>query len=94
MGSHSHTIPSPQARVAFAAAIAWSLGWKAASLWRAARNDSKPWFGVLLVVNTMGILDAVYLFGVDGARRRKDRTEESILARTHEPQQVGHTSET
>jgi len=49
--------------------ITWSLAWKGASLWRAARNNSKPWFITLLVTNTLGILDAVYIFGV--GRRRK-----------------------
>jgi hypothetical protein len=49
---------------------AWSLAWKGASLWRAARDGSRPWFGALLVSNTLGILDAVYLFGVSRGRRR------------------------
>ena len=43
------------------AVIAWSLVWKGLALWRAARNDSKPWFAVLLVVNTLGVLEIFYL---------------------------------
>ena len=42
--------------------VAWSLPWKAASTWRAAKNGSKPWFVVLFLTNTAGILDALYLF--------------------------------
>lgn len=42
--------------------IVWSLAWKAASLWRAAKDDSKPWFATLFVANTGGILDALYIF--------------------------------
>lgn len=61
----------PGARVALVVTVVWSLAWKGASLWRAARNDSKPWFVTLLLSNTLGILDAVYLFGVDRARREK-----------------------
>jgi len=53
------------------AAVAWSLAWKGASLWHAARDGSKPWFAALLVSNTLGVLDAVYLFGV--RRRARDR---------------------
>lgn len=41
---------------------AWVLIWKGISLWKAARNGSKPWFVVLLVVNTMGILEILYTF--------------------------------
>lgn len=40
----------------------WSLFWKGLALWRAAKEDSKPWFVALLVVNTAGILELVYLF--------------------------------
>lgn len=43
-------------------ALAWSLVWKGMALWRAAKNDSKPWFIVLLVVNTLGILEILYLY--------------------------------
>lgn len=49
--------------------VAWTLAWKGASLWRAAKDDSKPWFVTLLVSNTLGILDAIYLFGVSASRR-------------------------
>ncbi|MDR5698951.1 DUF5652 family protein [Agromyces aerolatus] len=60
----------PERRALIVAAIAWNVAWKGASLWRAARNDSKPWFVTLLVTNTLGVLDAVYLFGF--GRRRGD----------------------
>lgn len=42
--------------------ILWSLVWKGLALWKAARNGSKPWFIVLLVVNTVGILDILYIY--------------------------------
>lgn len=42
--------------------VAWSLFWKGLALWRAAKNQSKVWFIVLLIVNTMGILEILYLF--------------------------------
>jgi hypothetical protein len=42
--------------------LAWSLVWKGLALWRAAKNDSKPWFVVLLVVNTLGVLEILYLY--------------------------------
>ena len=99
MTSHSkshhqrHNAPAPTVRAAVGVAVAWTLAWKAASLWRAAKNGSKPWFGVLLLTNTMGLLDAIYLFGVNGARRREARTEREILADTGEPPQLANTYE-
>lgn len=41
--------------------VSWSLGWKAVSLWHAARDGSKPWYSALLLVNSAGILDAIYI---------------------------------
>lgn len=40
----------------------WSLFWMGWALWRAAKNDSKIWFIILLLVHTMGILDIIYIF--------------------------------
>ena len=42
--------------------IAWSFFWKAWALWIAARQGKKVWFGALLIVNTMGILEILYVF--------------------------------
>lgn len=82
------------ARGPLIALVAWSLAWKGASLWRAAKDDSKPWFVTLLISNTLGILDAIYLFGVSGVHRREERGEDSIRAATGEPEQLGHRQET
>ena len=83
----------PSRRALFAAVIAWSLAWKGASLWRAARNGSKPWFVTLLLTNTLGVLDAVYLFALDRRWQSSRVDEEGILAATGEPQQGGHWDE-
>lgn len=40
----------------------WSVFWKGWALWTAARRNEKKWFVILLVVNTLGILEIVYLF--------------------------------
>ncbi|MDO8664426.1 MAG: DUF5652 family protein [Candidatus Liptonbacteria bacterium] len=42
--------------------VIWSIVWKGLALWRAARDGSKPWFVALLVINTMGILEILYLY--------------------------------
>lgn len=84
----------PAARAVILVLVAWSLAWKGASLWRAARDGNKPWFAALLVTNTLGALDAVYLFEISETRRRDELDEASILAATGEPEQLGHTQET
>ena len=42
----------------------WALVWKGWALWRAGRNNQKVWFVVLLLVNSLGVLDIVYLFAL------------------------------
>lgn len=45
----------------FAAVALWSLILKGITLWYAARNDQKTWFVVVLLINTFGILEIIYL---------------------------------
>lgn len=40
----------------------WSLFWKGIALWRSSQFKQKNWFVVMLVLNTIGILEIVYLF--------------------------------
>jgi len=39
----------------------WTMVWKGIALWHAARNNQLGWFVALLVINTLGILEIVYL---------------------------------
>lgn len=43
-------------------AAIWTIPWKGVALWRAANRGEKVWFIVLLVVNTLAILDIIYIF--------------------------------
>ena len=43
-------------------ALAWSIVWKGIALWKSARKSHLIWFVVLLVVNTLGILEILYIF--------------------------------
>lgn len=42
--------------------VIWALAWKGWALWLAARRGEKIWFLILLVVNTLGILEIIYIF--------------------------------
>lgn len=55
------TISSTQLYVILAL-TAWSLIWKGLALWKSAGQKDKIWFIVLLVVNTLGLLEILYLF--------------------------------
>ena len=43
---------------------AWTLPWKGVAMWKAARRGEVVWFIVFFLVNTLGLLEIVYLFGV------------------------------
>jgi len=58
----SHTIPGLS--WAIWPLLLWGLVWKAIALWKAARRDQLVWYIVLLVVNTVGILEIIYIFAV------------------------------
>jgi len=40
----------------------WSLFWKGLALWHSSKLDQRNWFVVILVLNTVGILEIAYLF--------------------------------
>ena len=42
----------------------WSLPWKGIALWKAARRDQLVWFIALLIINTAGLLEIIYIFFV------------------------------
>ena len=44
--------------------IIWSVVWKGLALWYAARAGQKTWYVILLIVNTLGILEIIYIFAV------------------------------
>jgi hypothetical protein len=41
----------------------WTLPWKGVALWRAAGNKQLVWFIVLFLLNTLAILEIIYIFG-------------------------------
>lgn len=46
------------------AALIWTLAWKGIALWRSAQLRQKYWFIAILIINTLGILEIIYLFFV------------------------------
>ena len=50
-------------------AVVWSMAWKGVALWKAGGNAHLVWFIVLFIVNTLGILEIIYIFAFS---RKKD----------------------
>jgi len=42
----------------------WVMIWKGLALWRAAEHRARGWFIAILIVNTLGLLEIIYLFFV------------------------------
>jgi hypothetical protein len=47
--------------IVWAAAIVWSLVWKGIALWHAARSNQLGWYIALVFINTLGVLEIIYL---------------------------------
>lgn len=45
-----------------ALAIVWTLVWKGIALWKAAGLRQKYWFIAMFIINTLGILEIIYIF--------------------------------
>lgn len=58
----------------FAVIILWTLLWKGIALWHSARLGHKKWFIVMLVLNTVGIVEILYILLV--ARKYSVKSEE------------------
>ncbi len=41
--------------------LVWSIVIKGIALWKSARNEDKWWFIALLVINSLGLLELVYI---------------------------------
>jgi hypothetical protein len=63
--------------------VLWTIPWKGIALWKSARLSHKWWFVIILVVNTVGILEIIYIFLI--ARKYNVETMERPDADIDEP---------
>jgi hypothetical protein len=52
--------------------VLWSIPWKGVALWKSAKRDHLGWFIVLLIINTLAILDILYIFIFSKMGMKKD----------------------
>jgi sterol desaturase/sphingolipid hydroxylase (fatty acid hydroxylase superfamily) len=61
--------------------IIWSAIWKLMAMWKSARKGSLAWFIVLGLVNTLGILEILYIYVFSEMKREKKVGRTSKLKR-------------
>ena len=59
--------------------LLWAIPWKGLALWKAARNSHKKWFVALFLVNTMAILEIIYIFYFSKERKVASEEPKNIL---------------
>lgn len=52
-------------------AILWTIPLKGIALYKAARKEQKVWFVLILLLNTLGILELLYIFFFSKAVKEK-----------------------
>lgn len=60
--SDNTSLNSPLASIVIALILLWSLTAKGTALWHAAQNKERNWFIAILILNTVGIIEIIYLF--------------------------------
>jgi methionyl-tRNA synthetase len=68
----AHWLNDPLHATIFAVLAIWVSVWKGIALWKAAKNGSMPWFIALLIVNTLGILEIIYIFFFSKKKENKN----------------------
>lgn len=57
--------------------VLWILPWKIYALWTASKKNHKIWFVILVIVNTFGILEIIYVFGI--AKKKWSEVKSAFL---------------
>jgi hypothetical protein len=62
--------------------LIWSISWKGVALWRAARNGHTAWFVALLILNTVGLLEIIYIvfFSTKGSEKKTENEADTSVA--------------
>lgn len=64
---------SPGMLVLLIVLLIWELVWKLTAMWKAVKKDSVPWFIVIAVFNTLGILPILYIYVFSEMKVKKKR---------------------
>jgi hypothetical protein len=72
----------------------WSIVWKGRALWKAARLGHLGWFIALLLINTAGILDILYIYVFSKPKNSMPahHHDQTPMVPPHEPKPSDQTS--
>jgi hypothetical protein len=51
--------------------MTWSMIWKGIALWKSAKKNDLVWFIVLFLINTLGILEILYIFKFSKSKKKR-----------------------
>ena len=54
----------------FVIVVIWDAVWKFMGMWKAAKNNSIPWFICIGIFNTIGILPILYIYVFSKKKKR------------------------
>lgn len=60
-------------------AAVWTIAIKGYALWHAARNGQKGWFIALLAINTLGILELIYIIWFRSKRNHSTHARHPLI---------------
>lgn len=58
----NYFLNDPRGQVILFLLAAWSMAWKGIALWKAVKNSQRNWFIAMLIINSIGILEIIYIF--------------------------------
>ena len=58
-------------------AALWTIPWKGVALWKSAKNGQKIWFVVLFLINTLALLEIIYIFFFADKKTAQSRENDS-----------------
>ncbi|MEK7452690.1 MAG: DUF5652 family protein [Patescibacteria group bacterium] len=61
--------------ILFMVIIMWILLWKGIALWISARRDERNWFVAILILNTLGVLDIIYILYAKNKEKKESEEE-------------------
>jgi hypothetical protein len=64
--------------------LLWSLPWKGVALWVSARKGHLVWFTALLILNTLAILDILYIFIFSKCGEHKNNGAQASVSKPNE----------
>jgi hypothetical protein len=62
-------------------ALLWTLFWKGLALWHASKENQGVWFIILLILNTLGIVEIFYLFVI--LKKKPEELFRTMHAHSH-----------